>query len=126
MNFSNPTNWTYSGTLGKPWKLPVPTSWTFFDVPTIPLYTIIAAIGWKEIDYFSFDVEGQELAILKSFPFDLVTFKLIIIEIYFYTEEEKKELDELLRSKGYIFIKNMDIDKIYVHESYKSMIPNVI
>lgn len=123
MNFSNPTNWTYSGTFNKPWNLPVPTPWTFFDVQTIPLYTILAALGWTEVDYFSFDIEGLELAVLKTFPFHLVTFKVLIIEVYFITEEETQELNTLLLQHDYQFVRQMQIDKIYVHNSVRHMIP---
>ncbi|CAL8144903.1 unnamed protein product [Orchesella dallaii] len=122
LNFSNPTNWTYSGTFKKPWNLPVPTKWTFFDVETLPFYTLLAALGWTEIDYFSFDIEGIELSVLKTFPFDLIKFKVLIIETMFYTEEEKKELDTLLTSNDYQFVKNMQVDKIYIHKSVSHML----
>ncbi|ODM89599.1 Protein Star [Orchesella cincta] len=122
LNFSNPTNWTYSGTMKKPWNIPVSTKWEFFEVQTIPLYTLLAALDYTSIDYFNFDVEGVELAVLKTFPFDLIIFKVIIIEIYFYTAEEKKELHELLTSNGYIFAKDISIDKIYVHNSVKHLL----
>lgn len=75
------------------------------------------------MDYFSFDIEGQELAVLRNFPFHLVSFKVIIIEVYFYSTLEIKELDELLESHGYFFVKKMDIDNIYVNENYRYMIP---
>lgn len=123
VNFSNPTNWTYSGTFKKPWNLPVPTTWTFFDVQTLPLYAVLAAVGYTEVDYFSFDIEGLELGVLKTIPFDLITFRVLIIEIYFYTAEEKRELDDLLISNGYIFVRKMDIDFIYVHNSVQHLLP---
>lgn len=116
--------WTPSGRLGKPWNIPgLPTNWTYFDVKAIPLYTLIAAVGWKEIDYFSFDIEGQELSVLRNFPFHLVTFKVLIVETYFYSKQEKEELNKLLTSNGYVFVRDFNIDKIYVHESVKGMIP---
>lgn len=103
----------------------MPTKWTFFDVQAIPLYSVLAAVGWREVDYFSFDIEGQELAVLRNFPFELVTFKVIVIEVMFYTPEEKMELDELLHKKGYLFVKNLQVDKIYVHESLRHLIPKI-
>jgi len=101
----------------------VPTKWTTFDVQAIPFYTILAALGWKEIDYFSFDIEGQELGVFKNFPFELVTFKVLVVEMMFYTQAERQELHDLLISKGYIFIKDLQVDKVYVHNSVKDMIP---
>lgn len=120
---SNPVGWSASSNLGGPWKLPAftkSTKWTFLDVPLIPLYTLVAALGWNEIDYFSFDIEGQEMAVLKTFPFHLVIFKVLIVEVsgFYVTPMQMEEMDALLTSKGYIFIKNMDMDRLYVHKKY--------
>lgn len=82
VNFSNPEKWSYSGRLGAAWNLPIPTNWTYFDVETVPLYTIIAAAGFKEIDFFSFDVEGVERDVLRDFPFDKIRFKVLIIYMF--------------------------------------------
>lgn len=123
MQFSNPTNWTYSGTFNRPWNIPKPTQWTFFDVQAIPFYTILAALGWTEVDYFSFDIEGVELAVLKTFPFHLFRFKVLIVEVMFYTPDKKQELHELLLRNDYNFVKDTQMDRIYVHNSVKHMIP---
>lgn len=89
----------------------------------MPLYTILAALGWNEVDYFSFDIEGQELSVLKTFPFHLFVFKLIIIEDYFYSKKDKAELDELLIANGYVFVKNIHAhDRCYVHNNYQHLI----
>lgn len=84
VNFSNPEKWSYSGRIGAAWKLPVATNWTYFDVETVPLYNIIAAAGFKEIDFFSFDVEGIEMQILKDFPFDRVKFNVRFVKKLLY------------------------------------------
>lgn len=89
---------------------------------TIPLFTILAALGWTEVDYFSFDIEGIELSVLKLFPFHLVKFKVLIVEVMFYTESEKNELHELLQDNGYHFVRNMQVDKVYVHNSVKHLL----
>jgi hypothetical protein len=46
------------------------------QVQCIPLYTYLMALGVSEVDYFSLDVEGADLAVLKTIPFDKVTFKV--------------------------------------------------
>ncbi len=74
------------------------------------------------MDYFSFDIEGSELSVLKSFPFNLFKFKVLIVEVMFYKEEEKRELNELLLNNGYHFVRNMEVDKIYVHENVKHLV----
>jgi Methyltransferase FkbM domain len=39
-------------------------------VPTRPLADILADQGLSRIDYVSIDIEGGELAVLSTFPFD--------------------------------------------------------
>jgi len=63
------------------------------------------------IDYFSFDVEGLETRILRDFPFDRYTFLAITIE------RPTPELNSLLFSEGYHFVRNSLYDTFYVHES---------
>jgi len=45
-----------------------------------PLYSMLLAIGQFRVDYFSLDVEGAELAILKTIPFDKVYIDVISLE----------------------------------------------
>lgn len=49
---------------------------TFVNVTCLPLYSILMALDNPSIDYFSLDVEGSELAILKTIPFHLVNIKV--------------------------------------------------
>ena len=41
-------------------------------VTCLPLYTILLAVGNPTVDFFSLDVEGAELEILKTIPWDKV------------------------------------------------------
>ncbi len=45
-------------------------------VQCFPLYSILLAVGRTSIDFFSLDVEGHELLILKTIPFDKVHIKV--------------------------------------------------
>ncbi len=45
-------------------------------VECFPLYSILLAINRTVVDYFSLDIEGIELRVLKAIPFDLVTIKV--------------------------------------------------
>jgi len=49
------------------------------DVWCFPFWTVLKAIHWanRRIDYFSLDVEGSELSILKSLPWDRLDFGVI-------------------------------------------------
>ncbi len=89
-------------------------------VQCIPLYTMLAALELKTVDYLSLDVEGLELEILKTVPFDKVTFKVMTIE-HWSIPGGVKPLKDFLERKGYRFIKTMEDsatrDSLYVHES---------
>ena len=41
-----------------------------------PLHSILFAIGNPSIDYFSLDIEGLELDVLKTIPWDKVDIKV--------------------------------------------------
>ena len=42
----------------------------------LPFYSILLAMGNPTVDYFSLDVEGAELPILKTIPWDKVDIKV--------------------------------------------------
>ena len=46
-----------------------------------PLTSILYALGNPSIDYLSLDIEGAELDVLKTIPFDKLNIQLISIEI---------------------------------------------
>jgi len=78
---------------------------TTFPVQCFPLSMLMAAIGRTEIDYLSLDVEGVELEILKTIPFDKLRIKLISAEVNFPGKDNKKEIKAFLESLGYKKIK---------------------
>ena len=50
------------------------------DTLCIPVYSLLEAINMLHINFFSLDVEGAELEILKTIPFDKVKIDLFLIE----------------------------------------------
>lgn len=46
------------------------------NVQCFPLYTYLMALNVTIIDYFSLDVEGSELNVLKTIPFDKIDIKV--------------------------------------------------
>ncbi|CAL8117812.1 unnamed protein product [Orchesella dallaii] len=99
---------------------------TVIPVQAVPLYTILGAMEWKEVDYFSFDIGGNEMRVLKNFPFDLIRFKVIMIQVYFYMDDDLKELSNFLISKDFTFVKDfimeLSIIKLYIHTTVKGML----
>ena len=53
-------------------------------VQCFPLVSLMAAVGKREIDYFFLDVEGAEIDILKTIPFDEMYIKVMTIEYRMY------------------------------------------
>lgn len=100
---------------------------THFQIPAVPLYSIVAALGWKEVDFLRLNLDAAVCQVLKSFPFNSVTFKVLIVNVVYCDALDIIELDGLLTSQGYLMAKhiNNDGDAIYVHEKYKQMLENV-
>ena len=48
----------------------------YVNVTCLPLYSILLALNNPTIDYFSLDIEGSELDVLKTIPFDKVDIKV--------------------------------------------------
>lgn len=49
---------------------------SFVNVQCFPFYTYLLALNITVIDYFSLDVEGSELNVLKTIPFDKIDIKV--------------------------------------------------
>lgn len=58
----------------------------------------------KEIDFFSLDVEGDELQVLRGIDFKKYKFKYILVETY-----HKKKLAKFLKKKKYKYLKKMSL-----------------
>lgn len=51
-----------------------------FSAQCFPIFSLLSALGIKVVDYFSLDIEGAELAVLQTFPFD----GPILIKVFHY------------------------------------------
>ncbi|XP_042862707.1 uncharacterized protein LOC122247478 [Penaeus japonicus] len=79
------------------------------EVQCIPLYTIVKAMGIKHIDFLSLDVEGAELGILDTVPWDKLSFSVMAIESSY-----PEQLIKFLNEKGYRHIDSKRRDHIFV------------
>lgn len=93
------------------------------QVQCFPFYTILLAVGNPVIDLFSLDVEGAELHVLKSIPWDLVKINVILIEV---EHSDESRLDTFLKAKNYTRVPdtNFPADKVYVRNDFKSVTDN--
>uniref|UniRef100_A0A2P2HWA2 Protein Star-like n=2 Tax=Hirondellea gigas TaxID=1518452 RepID=A0A2P2HWA2_9CRUS len=78
-------------------------------VPCFPFYTVLLAAGNPTIDFLSLDIEGPELKVLKTIPWDKVKIRLIGVEMNHIPEGEEA-LRQYLKDQGYTFYKMVEID----------------
>ena len=69
--------------------------------PCFPLDTLLAAMGTNHVDYFSLDVEGYELDILRTISWDIFKIDVISVE-YIMISEGKLALRNYMESVGYV------------------------
>ncbi|XP_033727648.1 protein Star-like [Pecten maximus] len=78
-------------------------------VQCFPLYSILLALNQTTIDFFSLDVEGDEVEILKTIPFDKINIKMLTVE-YSHGSGGKDELQYFMESQGYETLVSMERD----------------
>lgn len=79
---------------------------------TRTLASILDECGAPEvIEYLSLDIEGAETRIMRSFPFARYRFLALTVE------RPLPELNEILFRNGYVFVRNVEFDSFYVHET---------
>jgi FkbM family methyltransferase len=66
------------------------------------------------IDYWSLDTEGSELTILRSFPFDEYSFRVLTVEHNRLPIRES--IKDFLESRGYLRLRALEIDDCYVSQ----------
>ncbi|KAK3607236.1 hypothetical protein CHS0354_031733 [Potamilus streckersoni] len=77
---------------------------TYYEVPCFPLYSIMLAINQTSIDYLGLDVEGNELPILQTIPFDDLDITSVTTECLEMNKQGSKDaiaVKTFLENKGY-------------------------
>lgn len=81
-----------------------------------PLYSILLALNRTCVDVFSLDVEGAELPVLKTIPFEHVTIKLILVE---FIHGDNSKLTKFLESQGFMQVTTVhNQDFIFVNKLF--------
>ena len=78
-----------------------------------PLESLLLALNRTHIDYFSLDVEGFELDILRSLPFNRLQIDVISAE-YKHVHKPRSVFKRLLSRHGYAFYATVLPFKDYV------------
>jgi FkbM family methyltransferase len=89
------------------------------EVQATTLREIVETRQLTRIDYISLDIEGGEIDLLKSFPFEICDVHLISVE-HNFREADMKEISEFLETKN--FRKSLESetewDAFYVNENW--------
>lgn len=65
------------------------------QVHCMPFYSIYQVIGRKEIDFFILDIEGHEVEVLHTIPFDKINILVMPKKLYFVIIINNHEFDDL-------------------------------
>ncbi|XP_035714231.1 protein Star-like [Folsomia candida] len=110
------TGWTYMNGWGA--FLGNEGDYRSFEAQCFPLYSILRAINVTTVDYFSLDIEGAELSVLKTIPWEAVLIKTLSIEVRNKTDEKLKDYMKSVGFQFVRFLKNgFSHDHIYAHSS---------
>ena len=88
------------------------------QVQCFPLFSVLAALGNPTVDYFSLDVEGAELLILKTIPWDRQKFRVLGIEFphvgkVFTQEGDGSDMNNFLFQRDFAYVGLAGNDAFY-------------
>jgi len=63
----------------------------------------MSALNRTQVDYFSLDVEGAELQILKTISFEMFDIRTLSVE-FIHDAEGKDEIEKFMTSQGYMVL----------------------
>lgn len=84
------------------------------QVQGYPLTHIMDYYGWRHIDYLSIDIEGGELKILQSIPFDRIRVNIIGVE-----NNYGDPIKAYLESKGFKYVTRLGADEFYINKQFE-------
>ncbi len=84
-------------------------------IPCFPLESILLALGKTHVDYFSLDVEGAELSILQTIPFDKIGIDTLSVE-YVHGVQGKQAYKTFMESHGFVTVKEINVKLPYVRD----------
>ncbi|XP_043208734.1 uncharacterized protein LOC122374191 [Amphibalanus amphitrite] len=75
-----------------------------YPVDCYPLYTILLAMNITTVDFFSLDVEGQEMGVLAYLPWDKLNIKLVLVEFHMghFWNPHTDQIRWFMEQQGYL------------------------
>lgn len=69
-------------------------------IQCFPLYSVLLAMQQLTVDFFSLDIEGDELNVLKTIPWDKVNISMLTVE-YAHQRGGSSGLNTYMKQQGY-------------------------
>jgi FkbM family methyltransferase len=91
---------------------------TSYLVKSKPISKIIENINIPKVDFFSIDVEGHELKVLKTFNWEIPVY-IILIEMSDYNDKTNEECRTLLLGKGFMFDSKIGNNEVWINHKFK-------
>ena len=90
---------------------------THMMIQCFPLYSILKALDVSHVDYFSLDIEGPEIAVLKTTPLnetiiDIISIEKRVIDDMRATQKKTNDCIDVLRPYGYQLVRMLSLDII--------------
>ena len=89
-------------------------------IPCHPLANVLPVLGVTHIDFFSLDVEGAELQVLQTFPFNSVTVSIFCVEATGHAVDKDESVIIFLISQGYDYYGEAFDSNWFVHKQFRS------
>ena len=70
------------------------------ETQCFPLYSLLLALNHTRVDFLSLDIEGDELYVIKTIPFEKADIRMMTVEVA-HEKGGDTNLISYLRSKGY-------------------------
>ncbi len=96
------------------------------SIPCFPLASVLKALHRSHVDYFSLDVEGAEIDIMRTLPFSRFTFSAMTVEYAVNmcdecSERRLRDLDDIILSTGLYSKWGIagELDVVYVQKQHQ-------
>jgi hypothetical protein len=86
-----------------------------YDMKCNSLAHMISLMNQTSIDFWSLDVEGHEMTVLRAVDFSKVDVKLLMVED---TWLSSRELDQYMTFNGFVKYQHLRIDTVFVNRKH--------
>jgi len=84
------------------------------QVPVKPLTRWLLDYNLRKVDFFSLDVEGAEVLVLKTIDFDIIDINVITVEV----NGKLEQIKTFLENKGFVLHRLLVLDAIFCRRQF--------